>query len=94
MRACSIKSDCGQFPAVVGNPGRKFTHYVRMDSPTQGPFIKRYKLTNEEIDKYATPLLRGIDLYPLKRIVNHMLRIGRMNGITKAAKTFLMEAKK
>lgn len=93
MRAMTIKSDCGSFPAIVGDPGRKFTQYVRMDSPTQGPFVKRYKLTNGEIDKYAAPLLRGIDPYPLKRAVNHMLRVGRANGITKAAKVFLMEAK-
>ncbi len=94
MRACTIKSDCGSFPAIVGDPGRSFTPFVRIESPTQGPFIKKYRLTNADMEKYSRPLLKGIDPYPLKTAVNHMLRIGRANGITKAAKTFLMEAKK
>ena len=93
MKACTIKSDCGSFPAIVGNAGRTFTPFVRIESPTQGPFIKKYRLTNADMEKYSRPLLKGIDPYPLKTACNHMLRIGRAHGITKAAKALLMEAK-
>lgn len=94
MKACTIKSDCGSFPAIVGNPGRAFTPFVRMDSPSKGPFIRKYRLTNDDMETYSKPLLKGIDPYPLKKAVNHFLRIGRANGITKEAKQLLMEAKK
>ncbi len=94
MRALMVRKDEGVFCAIVGNPGRVFTQYVRIDSPGKGPFVTQKKMANGDMDLYSKPMLRGIDPYPLKRAVNHMLRIGRKNGITKAAKQFLIEAKK
>ncbi len=94
MRAMSIRSDCGTFPAVVGDKGRIWTKFVRMESPTTGPFIKQYKMANGDVELFAKPLLKGIDPYPMKRICNHMLRIGRKHGITKSAKKLLQEAKR
>ena len=94
MQAMMIKSDSGSFTAVVGKPGRIYTPFVRMDSSGSGPFIIKRQMANGDMGLYAKQLLKGIDPYPLKKAINHMLRIGRENGITKAAKTFLMEAKK
>jgi len=95
VKAMQIRSDEGVFTAVVGNPGRIYTPFVRVDGAGKsGPFIVKRQLANGDMELYASPLMKADKPYPLKRAINHMLRIGRANGITKAAKTFLMEAKK
>ena len=89
-----MRTDDGGFTAVLGNPGRIYTPYVRMQTNSSGPFIKKRKIANGDVDHYCSPLLKGIDPYPIRKICNHMLRVGRMHGITKAAKKLLQEAKK
>lgn len=95
MKAMLIKDDDGSFTAVVGKPGRIYTQFVRMDGAgATGPFIVKRKMANGDMDLYSSPLLWANDTpYPIKRIVKHMLRIGRENGITKSAKDFLRGAK-
>jgi len=93
MRAMILRKDEGVFCAVVGKPGRIFTPYVRIHSPKTGPFVKKFKMANGDMELYSKPMLKGIDPYPLKRVANHFLRIGRKSGITKGARKFLMDAK-
>lgn len=94
MQAMRIRDNEGSFTAVVGKASRIYTPYVRMDSYGKGPFIIKRQMANGDMDLYATPLTRTGKPYPVKRAINHMLRIGRANGITKAAKKFLLAVKK
>jgi len=102
MKAVNMKLDSGCCTAVLGNKGRVWTPFVRMESCSSGPFIKRYKMANGDVERYTETLMmrkvvggkyKADQPYPIKKIVNHMLRIGRMHGIQKAAKKILMEAK-
>lgn len=93
MRAVRLRDDHGTFAAVIGSPGRIYTPYVRIDSPNKGPFIKKWRMANGDIDKYSEPLMRGGKDYPVKTAANHMLRIGRKSGITKGARQLLNEAR-
>ena len=94
MKAVFMKGDDGGFTAILANPGRIYTQYVRMESNSSGPFIRKRKMANGDVELYASPLMKGIDPYPIKKACNHMLRVGRKCGITKAAKKLLQEAKK
>lgn len=94
MRAVNLRDNDGGFTAILGKPGRIFTPYVRMESNSSGPFIRKRKMPNGDVELYSSPLLMGINPYPIKRICNHMLRVGRKSGITKGAKKLLQEAKK
>lgn len=93
MRAARFNDTDGFFTAIIGNPGRIYTPIVKIESPTSGPHIIRRQIANGDIDMFSSPLMNGDKPYPLKKAVNHMLRIGREQGITKSAKKMLMEAK-
>ena len=89
-----VNDGVGSFAAVVGNKGRIYTRYVKIDSHGTGPFIVRRQMANGDVESFATPLTLGDKPYPLKRAANNMLRIGRKHGITKSARALLKEAKK
>lgn len=95
MQVMRIKVDdgVGAFVGIVGKPGRIYTPYVRIDAHGTGSWIIRRMMANGDIAAFASTLMRGDKPYPLKRAVNHLLRIGREHGITKTAKKLLMEAK-
>ena len=94
MRAVNLRDADGGFTAILGNPGRIFTQYVRIESNSSGPFIRKRKMANGDVELFSTPLLKGIDPYPIKKACNHMLRVGRNLGITKGAKKLLQDAKR
>jgi hypothetical protein len=94
MRAVNLRDNDGGFCAILGNPGRIYTPYVRMESNTAGPFIRKRSMPNGDIALHSTPLMKGIDPYPIKRACNHMLRVGRTLGITKGARKLLQAAKR
>ena len=99
MQVVRIHVQYGKYPrihsyfntAILGKAGRKFTKYVPMDFP-----IRVRKILNADVDKFTTQLTIGKSKrnYPLKRAANHMLRVGRMHGISGAARKFLQEAKR
>ncbi len=96
MRAVNMKADAGSFTAILGNPGRIYTPFVRMESNSTGPFIKMRKIANGDVELYTSPLLKGnlLDPYPIRKACNHMLRVGRKHGITNGARKLLQEAKR
>ncbi len=84
-----VKNDEGTFCAVLGTPGRIYTPYVCL----AGYPVRKRRMPNGEVRRFTSALLlKGKD-YPVKRAVNHMLRVGRKYDITKGAKALLMEAK-
>jgi hypothetical protein len=88
-KAVKIHTIDGVFTAVLGEPGRIYTPYVSIDFP-----VRKRKMANGDVERFTRPLLKGIDDYPIRRICNHMLRVGRQHGITKGAKALLQEAKR
>ena len=94
MRAVNMKADNGGFTAILGNPGRIYTPFVRMESNSTGPFVKKRRIANGDVELFTSPLMKGIDPYPIRKACNHMLRVGRKHGITKGAKKLLQEAKR
>ncbi len=91
MKAVTIFTADGQYAAVLGDAGRIYTPYVIVAFP-----VRKEKIANGDVESYTRPLFIGKanNPYPLKRICNHMLRIGRKHRITKGAKKFLQEAKR
>ena len=87
-RAVRVHTDEGHFSAVLGEPGRIYTPFVMVEFP-----VRKRKIANGDIERHTKPLLKGIDDYPVKKIANHLLRIGRQHGITKGARKLLQEAK-
>ena len=89
MKAVTIFTEDGQCAAVLGEPGRIYTPYVIVEFP-----IRKQRIPNGDVESYTRPLFigKGNGPYPLKRIIRHLLRIGKKHGITKAAKAFLKEA--
>ena len=84
MKVARLHTEYGFFTAIISDPGRKFTFYVALT----GFPVRKYKAKNSEIERYS------IDLqYPIKKAARTMLSIGRKQGITKGAKTFLRQAK-
>lgn len=88
-RVVRVSTTEGCFTAVMGEPGRIYTPYVCLE----GKVVSRHRMPNGDVARYATDLMKGTKPYPLKRAINHMLRVGRTRGITKGAKTLLREAK-
>lgn len=84
MRVVRLKTDIGQFPVVMGEPGRKFTQYVRIGYP-----VRVRKITNEEAARYSTEIN-----YPLRRACRRMIRFGAHGNISKQARQFLKEGLK
>jgi hypothetical protein len=90
MRVVRIHSDEGSFTAVLGKPGRIYTPYVCLaDYP-----VRKRRMANGDVAKYASELTLKGKPYPLKRAVRAMLRVGRQYGITGGAKALLKEARK
>ncbi len=91
MIVARVKTNEGAFCAVLGKPGRLYTPFVSLASFP----VRKYRIANGDVKLYAKQLLLGTKRldYPVKKAVNHMLRVGRMHGITKGARKLLMEAK-
>ncbi len=94
MRVVRFNDTDGFFTAIVGKPGRIYTAMIRLDSPTAGPHVIRRQVANGDVESFSSPLMKGDKPYPIKRAINHMLRIGRERGITGEAKSFLLKAKR
>ncbi len=88
MRAVRVHTDEGVFCAILGKPGRIYTPFVMIDNP-----VRKRRMANGDVTSYATDLMLKGKPYPLKRIANHMLRIGRLWKITKGARRLLNEAR-
>lgn len=97
MQTVRLHTPDGMTTALLGKPGRVYTPFVRIDSPSSGPFIRLYKIANGDVPLFTVPLHIGHGKnwrpYPITRMANHMLRVGRANGITKGARTLLNKAK-
>ncbi len=86
MKPVTMFTVDGQCAAVLGDPGRIYTPYVIVEFP-----IRKRKIPNGDVESYTRPLFigKGNDLYPMKRIIRHLRRIGKKHGITKGAARFL-----
>jgi len=89
MQVVRVHNDEGHFSAVLGKPGRIYTPYVCL----AGFPVRKRKMANGSVKLHTSPLTYRNKPYPLKKAVNHMLRVGRQCGITGGAKKLLKEAK-
>ena len=78
--------------ALVGDPGRKFTQYVPVEFHGKSCLIRKKRMLNSEM-RYAKPLKKGNKDYPVARLCNHLLRMGKNGRMTKGARKFVQEAK-
>jgi len=92
MKAVHLHTEHGVKACLLGDPGRLYTPYVSINFP-----IRKHRIANGDVERFTKPLTIGHGKrqrpYPLIRIANHMLRVGRAHGITKAARLLVMKAK-
>lgn len=79
-RAVHYHSDEGAHCAVLGKPGRKFTHMAIIDYP-----VRLLRVPNAEAVRYS----RDIEGTTVQTVAQKMLSAGRRLGITLGAKRLL-----
>ena len=92
MQAVHLHTEDGFVVALLGDKDRIYTPYVALTFP-----IRKRRIANGDVAKFTRPLTIGHNKkqrpYPLTKLVNHLLRIGKAHGISKGARTMLMKAK-
>ena len=92
MKAVKLRTEHGVRACLLGDPGRLYTSYVTIDFP-----IRKHRIANGDVDRFTRPLTIGHKKrerpYPVTKLVNHLIRIGRAHGITKGARRLVMIAK-
>lgn len=91
--AIRLHTESGFVSALAGKRGRLYTEIVPVEFWGKSCKIRKRRVPNRDIDKYAKPLMKGKKPYPLTRLCNHLLRMGRHGHMTKGARALVNEAK-
>lgn len=83
----SYRTDQGVKTVIVGKPGRKYLPVLMIEA--SGVTVRKVPLTEQ---RYMTDVIGGSK--PIKSVLRQIGSAGRTLGMTKAAKSFLREARR